>query len=61
VIGGMKMRFTDKNSILEFGMIDECIRSTNNRGEITDDDAETLTFFLQLVKEALLTHGRVNS
>ena len=55
------MKVTDQNSLIEFGMLNKCISSTKNRGEITDDDAETLTFFLELVKESLIARGMANS
>jgi hypothetical protein len=57
----MRMKVTDQNSLIEFGMLNKCISSTKNRGEITDDDAETLTFFLELVKESLIARGMANS
>ena len=55
------MRFTDKNSTYEFGKLNSCIQSTQKYGDISADDAESLTFFLELVKEALVSRGMANS
>ena len=55
------MKFTNQNSGNEFGMLDECIKATMNRGEISVDDAESLTFFLEIVKEALCNRAIINS
>ena len=55
------MRFTDKNTGLEFGLLNRCIEATVNNGDITPDDGESLTFFLELVKEALVSRAKMNS
>lgn len=55
------MRFTEQNSIYEFGKLNQCIQATKRNGEITADDAETLTFFLELVKEALVARSMANA
>lgn len=55
------MRFTEKNSIYEFGKLNHCIQATRKYGEITEDDAESLAFFLELVKEALVSRSMANA
>jgi hypothetical protein len=55
------MRFTEENSINEFGKLNDCILTTQRYGDITTDDAESLTFFLELVKEALLARSIMNA
>ena len=55
------MRFTEKNSTPEFVMLNDCIEATVNRGELSQDDGESLTFFLELVREALTNRSRINS
>lgn len=55
------MRFTDKNSNLEFGKLNHCIEATKRFGEISPDDAESLTFFLELVKETLISGSLANA
>ena len=55
------MRFTEENSGNEFGQLSQCIKSTMNRGEISADDAETLSFFLDIVKETLVSQNMANS
>ena len=55
------MRFTEENSMNEFGKLTECIRTTQRHGVISTDDAETLTFFLDLVKEALMARSQQNA
>jgi len=55
------MRFTDKNSSTEFVMLNNCIEATVSRGELSQDDGESLTFFLELVKEALTSRSLINS
>ena len=55
------MKFTDKNSGIEFGKLTHCIQATVNHGDLSEDDAESLTFFLELVQEALLNRALVNS
>jgi hypothetical protein len=57
----MKMKFTNQNSGSEFGLLTQCIKTTANHGEISSDDAESLTFFLELVKEALVNRAIVNA
>ena len=49
------MRFTESNSINEFGKLNHCILSSREHGDISADDADTLKFFLDLVKETLVT------
>lgn len=55
------MRFTENNSVNEFGKLDHCIMSSREHGEISADDAERLKFFLELVKDALLTRAIGNA
>ncbi len=55
------MRFTNQNTGSEFGLLTQCIQTTANHGEISTDDAESLTFFLELVKEALVNRAIVNA
>lgn len=55
------MKFTQQNSTSEFGMLNQCIKSTMNRGEISSDEAETLSFFLELIQETLVSNSMVNS
>ncbi len=55
------MPFSKQNSSNEFTKLNYCIDTTQKHGEISDDDAETLTFFLELVKEALVTRTITNS
>lgn len=55
------MKFTDKNTGIEFGKLDHCIQATVSHGELSEDDGESLAFFLELVKEALLSRALINS
>ena len=55
------MRFSQHNSRLEFTTLNKCIETSQKIGEISIDDAETLTFFLELVKEALTSRGLANA
>lgn len=55
------MAFSNSNSNNEFTKLNHCIDTTQKHGEISDDDAETLTFFLELVKEALVSRTMTNS
>ena len=55
------MKFTDKNSMFEFSKLNKCIESTKKHGEITADDAETLSFFLDIVKDSLMMNTMSNS
>lgn len=55
------MKFTNQNSGSEFGKLNQCIEATMSNGEISVDDAESLTFFLELVKEALFNRALINS
>jgi len=56
--GGKDMRFSHQNTGYEFNALNKCIATSQMIGEISVDDAETLTFFLELVKEALMTRRR---
>ena len=55
------MRFTEKNSSHEFGILNHCIQATQRQGVISADDAESLSFFLELVQEALMSRSMANS
>ena len=55
------MRFTNQNSGTEFSQLTQCIQATASHGEITTDDAESLTFFLELIQEALVSRNMANS
>lgn len=55
------MIFTNQNSGSEFGLLNKCIMTTANHGEISDDDAESLAFFLELIKDALMKRSIANS
>ncbi len=55
------MRFTQQNSFHEFNRLNECIEFTKENQKISEDEAETLAFFLDLVKEALITRATANS
>ena len=58
---GRTMRITENESAFEFSKLNQCIESTKNHGEISEDDAETLTFFLELVKEMIVEKVMINS
>ena len=55
--GGSTVVFSKENSNFEFSKLNQCVEASRKFGEISVDDAETLTFFLELVKETL-TAGR---
>ena len=55
------MRFTEQDSAFDLSKLNQCIESTKNHGEISEDDAETLTFFLELVKEMIVEKVMINS
>ncbi|MCK4613514.1 MAG: hypothetical protein KAU14_01825 [Thermoplasmata archaeon] len=55
------MKFTEQNSVYEFSKLMQCIETTKRHGEISLDDAETLTFFLELVKKALTSRSISNA
>ena len=52
---GKAEAFTMENSNFEFYKLNQCIETSRNFGEISVDDAETLVFFLELVRESLTT------
>ena len=47
------MSFSITNTQFEFSRLNHCIEISRKIGEISVDDAETLVFFLELVREAL--------
>lgn len=55
------MEFTQQNSFHEFNKLNECIEFTKENRKISEDEAETLTFFLEIVKEALMARVTGNS
>ena len=59
--GGEEMRFSQHNSRFEFSTLNKCIETSQKIGESSVDDAETLTFFLEIVKEALTSRGLANA
>lgn len=59
--GEDEMRFSQHNSRFEFNTLSKCIETSQRIGEISVDDAETLSFFLDLVKEALTSRGLINA
>lgn len=56
--GGSAVAFSNKNSHFEFSKLNQCIETSREFGEISVDDAETLVFFLELVRESLTTIRR---
>ncbi len=55
------MIFSKENSISEFNKLNHCIDASKRFGEISVDDAETLIFFLEIVKEALIARRVINA
>ena len=55
------MIFTEQNSLTEFDKLNHCIQVSQHTGKITDDDAETLAFFLELIQEALTSRRFTNA
>jgi len=55
------MAISKDDSTSEFSKLNHCIETSKRFGEISIDDAETLTFFLELVKEALVVRRLVNA
>jgi len=53
--------FSKENSNMEFTKLNQCIETSMKIGEISVDDAETLVFFLELVKETLTTRRYTNA
>jgi hypothetical protein len=53
--------FSKENSNMEFKKLNKCIETSMKIGEISVDDAETLVFFLELVKETLTTRRYSNA
>ena len=58
--GGKAVAFSKENSNIEFNKLNQCIESSKNIGVISVDDAETLVFFLELVRETLTTRRFTN-
>ena len=58
---GKAVAFSKENSNVEFNKLNHCIESSKNFGVISVDDAETLVFFLELVKETLTTRRFTNA
>ena len=44
----------------EFGLLEQCVNTTADNREISEDDRESLTFFLELVKEALIARRKID-
>ena len=44
----------------EFGLLEQCVNTTADHREISEDDRESLTFFLELVREALVAKGKTD-
>ena len=59
--GGKAVAFSKENSNVEFNKLNQCIESSKNIGVISVDDAETLVFFLELVRETLTTRRFTNA
>ena len=55
------MSFSITNSNFEFSKLNHCIEISRNLGKISVDDAETLVFFLELVREALTNKRYANA
>ena len=55
------MSFSITNTRFEFSRLNMCIDISRKVGEISVDDAETLVFFLELVKEALTNERYANA
>ena len=53
--------FTKENSNFEFSKLNQCIETSRKFGELSVDDAETLVFFLELVRETLTTQRYQNA
>ena len=55
------MAFSLTNSHFEFSRLNHCIEISRKIGEISVDDAETLVFFIELVREALTSKRSSNA
>ena len=55
------MAFSITNTHFEFSRLNHCIEISRKIGEISFDDAETLVFFLLLVREALTSKRSSNA
>ena len=59
--GGKAVAFSKENSNVEFNKLNQCIETSKNFGVLSVDDAETLVFFLELVRETLTTRRFTNA